>query len=53
VTSAAWVAMPLSNNGQFTATSTSALLRIEFTYAGATGSAKEVLVDDIVLTKIN
>jgi hypothetical protein len=49
ITSAAFVAMPVQ--GQFIATSSSALLRIEITYTGGTGSTKEAQIDDVVLTK--
>jgi hypothetical protein len=37
--------------GQFTANSASAALRVEFTYSGSPNSAKEVQIDDVVLTK--
>jgi hypothetical protein len=36
----------------FTATDSSAILRLEIGFTGGTGSAKEVNIDEVVLTKV-
>jgi hypothetical protein len=38
------------NGGYFSTTASTAILRIEFTYSGSSGVAKEVQVDNVAIT---
>jgi hypothetical protein len=52
LTSTTFAPVPAIGSGTFTATASTALLRIEVTYGGGTNSAKEAQIDEVVLTKV-
>ena len=52
ITSTVFQAAPAIGAGVFSTTSNSVILRLEFSYSGSTGTAKEVQVDDVVLTRL-
>ncbi|KAF2993853.1 hypothetical protein E8E13_000288 [Curvularia kusanoi] len=52
VTSTAFTTVASVNGGTFLSVRNTALVRIEFTYSGGFGSAKEVQIDDVFLTPV-
>jgi hypothetical protein len=52
ITSTAFTSAFVVNGGMFSSTSKTVLVRIEFTYSGSSGSAKEVQVDNVTFTPV-
>ncbi|KAK6538415.1 hypothetical protein TWF694_011291 [Orbilia ellipsospora] len=53
ITASSFQPAPVVNGGIFSSTVNSVIVRMEFTYSGGTNQAKEILVDDIVLTRLS
>jgi hypothetical protein len=53
VTATSFTSVAAINGGYFSTTASTAILRIEFTYSGSIGAAKEVQVDNVAITPIS
>ena len=53
ITTSSFTSVAAVGSGIFSTTASSVILRIEFTYSGGTGSAKEIQVDNVVITPVS
>jgi hypothetical protein len=53
VTATSFTSVAVVGSGIFSTTASSVILRIEFTYSGGTGSAKEIQVDNVAITPVS
>ena len=53
ITTSSFTSVAAVGSGIFSTTASSVILRIEFTYSGGTGSAKEIQVDNVAITPVS